>query len=468
MVSFRNGFTVFVLLILTASPLSAQSGTQNIFDDVKKLIDDARDEGADLLSPQFFEEAVESFEEANEYYRENKSARDIREKLIDARDYAQKARSVVQAAKVALKDALTARDNAIKVDASKYAQDAFEVGEDLLYDAARQMEKNDLEDARDISADAEEYYRQAELKAIKDIILGEARNAIDEAREADADEFSPQTFNYAVNLMEETDNLLTNDRYAGDEAQKKADECAYQARHAAYLAKSIQILWEDDKNWEKTLLKFEDILTGFGAKFNERMMFDRGFDEPVDFIMQSIGDMQNDNQRLIEENARLQEDYNVAREKATTTTAELARKQELESKIEKIKMSFKINEAKVYYDGENLVVRLHGLNFQPGRAIIMPEYFSLLTKVQDALREFPDSHVELQGHTDSKGVPSKNLRLSEERAAAVREYIIANMGIDRQQISAVGYGDTRPVASNNSVEGRALNRRIDVVIRLEE
>jgi outer membrane protein OmpA-like peptidoglycan-associated protein len=148
------------------------------------------------------------------------------------------------------------------------------------------------------------------------------------------------------------------------------------------------------------------------------------------------------------------------------SSAELAKKEELESKIEKVKTLFTASEAKVAYDSENLVISLHGLTFPSGKSIIQPEYFSLLSKVQEAIKTFPDKHILLEGHTDSQGNAATNKRLSEERASAVREYIIANMGISREQVTSVGYGSEKPVASNKTSEGRALNRRIDIVIDL--
>ena len=111
---------------------------------------------------------------------------------------------------------------------------------------------------------------------------------------------------------------------------------------------------------------------------------------------------------------------------------------------------------------------LHGLTFPTGKAIIQPEYFSLLSKVQESLKIFSEKHVLLEGHTDSQGNAATNKRLSEDRASAVREYIIANMGMSRDQITSVGYGSAKPVASNKTTEGRALNRRIDIVIDLTD
>jgi len=108
------------------------------------------------------------------------------------------------------------------------------------------------------------------------------------------------------------------------------------------------------------------------------------------------------------------------------------------------------------------------LTFPSGQAVIQPEYFSLLTKVQEAIKLFPDRHLLIEGHTDSRGNPQTNKRLSEERAQAVREYLIANMNKEREQITAIGYGSAKPVSSNETPEGRALNRRIDIVIGMRD
>ena len=145
---------------------------------------------------------------------------------------------------------------------------------------------------------------------------------------------------------------------------------------------------------------------------------------------------------------------------------ELAKKKEREEKFQKVKSMFSSREAIVVFDGENLVVRLHGLSFQSGQSVIQPEYFSLLTKVQNAIKIFPQKHILIEGHTDSRGNPQTNKRLSEDRAQAVREYLIANMGKDREEITSIGYGSAKPVASNETSDGRALNRRIDIVINM--
>ena len=458
---------MFILFVLVnSSVLIAQDAKDSIFGDVQKKIDEAREQGAELLSPEFYKNAVESFQEANQLYVNNESTRDVREKLTEADRSCAQAMEVVNLAKITLKEPMIARVDAQNVQADQLAAELFNEGVSKFYEAATEVEGGDIDDARDRGSEAEEFFRKAELKAIKDAILGESRRLVNEARDQGCPDVAPSTFQYAQNVLNETEELLTNNRYAKDEATIKADECEYEAKHAMYLTQLINSLREDEKNWEKLQLGYEDILTGIATQFNENPKYDTGVNDAVTTIQSNIIELQTERDRLRAEVAKLQEEYDVVREEATLSSAELAKKAELDSKIENVKSLFSPAEAKVAYDSENLVIRLHGLTFPSGKSIIQPEYFSLLSKVQKAIKTFPEKHILLEGHTDSQGNAETNKRLSEERASAVREYIIANMGMSREQITSVGYGSEKPVASNKTTEGRALNRRIDVIIDL--
>lgn len=463
----KRYFLPFVCVIFfVVGSVNAQQAKESIFSDVKSMIENAREQGAEWLSPEFFAQAKENFAKANEYYVNNESTRDIMEKLSEARRFCERSMEVVKLGKMTLKAPIEARESAIKVNADKYAETEFSDAEELFRDAAREIEDGDLDDAREIGAEAESMFRTSELKSIKDRILGEARRLVAEAAEIEADEVAPATYTSAKNLLNEVESLLKNDRYAVKTASEKARECIYQANHAIYLTNRIKQLREDNKNWEQLILESENILTTISAKFDERPFFDRGFESSVGMIVSRIEKLQADNKALIAQNSNLQEEFNIVQEQATTTGEALRAKQDREARVEKVKALFLPNEAEVSYDGDNLMIRLIGLNFQPGKTIIQPEFFSLLTKVQMAMKEFPDQHVLVEGHTDSRGIPRINKNLSEQRAKTVREYIIANAGISREQITAVGYGDTKPVASNKTAEGRAINRRIDILINL--
>src|SRR5690606_16218817 len=100
--------------------------------------------------------------------------------------------------------------------------------------------------------------------------------------------------------------------------------------------------------------------------------------------------------------------------------------------------------------------------FEFNRAVIRPQSFPLLDTVAQVMRDFPDITVEVQGHTDDRGRDEYNLRLSGERAEAVRQYLI-QAGIAAERMTSRGYGESRPIDSNRTAAGRARNRRVEFV-----
>ena len=103
---------------------------------------------------------------------------------------------------------------------------------------------------------------------------------------------------------------------------------------------------------------------------------------------------------------------------------------------------------------------LGGITFDTGKAKIRPESYDELDSVVEYLAHKPGARVEISGHTDSVGNKAANKALSQKRAEACVDYLVAK-GIDRSRLTSVGYGDERPVASNDTPEGREKNRRIE-------
>jgi OOP family OmpA-OmpF porin len=101
------------------------------------------------------------------------------------------------------------------------------------------------------------------------------------------------------------------------------------------------------------------------------------------------------------------------------------------------------------------------INFDVDKHNIKPQYHNELKTVGDFLKEFPKSHGEISGHTDSTYTKAHNQKLSERRANSVKEYIIKNFGIAPERLTSKGYGMDKPIATNKTKEGRATNRRIE-------
>jgi OmpA-OmpF porin, OOP family len=108
-------------------------------------------------------------------------------------------------------------------------------------------------------------------------------------------------------------------------------------------------------------------------------------------------------------------------------------------------------------------VTLRGVTFEFNRATLTPQSRPVLDAVATDLKAHPRMKVELQGHTDNVGSAEYNLRLSQERAESVRDYLISQ-GVAPEQLTAKGYGLTRPEADNRTEAGRALNRRVVMVV----
>jgi len=110
------------------------------------------------------------------------------------------------------------------------------------------------------------------------------------------------------------------------------------------------------------------------------------------------------------------------------------------------------------------VVRLDGVTFEFNKARLRPDSRTILTWVSDIMKKYPDLQVELAGYTDSIGSVGYNIGLSQRRAEAVKQYLVAERGIDAGRIQAKGYGKLNPVASNDTDEGRERNRRVELHI----
>ncbi len=115
-------------------------------------------------------------------------------------------------------------------------------------------------------------------------------------------------------------------------------------------------------------------------------------------------------------------------------------------------------------EGNRVIIRLVGLTFPSGQATVLPAHRDILQKVQRAADVFPRSQIVVEGHTDSYGDDQANLNLSRRRAEAIGAYLTGTLGVTASRVSAIGYGETQPIASNDTPQGRERNRRIDVII----
>jgi outer membrane protein OmpA-like peptidoglycan-associated protein len=235
---------------------------------------------------------------------------------------------------------------------------------------------------------------------------------------------------------------------------------------------------DEDRSLEDIILSYEEPLVQVGAAADKVVQLDQGV-EPVvtDLIAyieslrerasQSEVDLADSRTRVgeLEEEIRAldQQLGGVSQERVA-----LAQRLEAEARIREqfatVENLFQRDEARVSREGNRMIIRLVGLTFPSGGSDVTAAQRPLLQKLQRAADVFPRSQVVIEGHTDAYGSDDANLALSRRRAEAISAYLTGSLGVQPFRISAVGYGETQPIANNDTTQGRERNRRIDVII----
>jgi outer membrane protein OmpA-like peptidoglycan-associated protein len=177
---------------------------------------------------------------------------------------------------------------------------------------------------------------------------------------------------------------------------------------------------------------------------------------------------QRDTERLnsrTREADRARSDAERARDEADMARrdADQARSDSNQARIASEELRRQIEELNAKATDRGLVVTLGDMLFETGKSQLKGNAAENLSKLSRFLNTYPDRTLLIEGHTDSMGSEESNFSLSQRRADSVRMYLL-EQGINTSRLSAIGKGENHPVASNDSISGRALNRRVEVII----
>ena len=468
--------TFAVLIVSTLS--FGQDVKTTLFKDADAAMKSAQKAHANVLAPKNYGEAMKYYNEANEDYSKGKNLEDIRKKLRASISYFTKATEATKLADVTFTSSIKARADAQVAESAKFANELWRQAEGKFAEGATKLEDGNVNDAKKKASEAETLYRQAELDAVKANYLKETWDLLEQADRTKVKDRAPKTLAKAQKLIQQAEKELNTNRYDTDVARNLASQAKYQAKHAIFLANTVNALKDSKKSMEDFLLATEQPLEKIANSIDVVAEFDQGYSKPTDAIISYITTYQDSAAKLSQTLAELDqqvgnlqarvgemEEQLGAQQKEKSALAQRIEAQaKLREQFASVEQMFDREEARVMREGNDVIMRLTGLTFESGSTTILPKYFGLLTKVQSAIRVFPGSTISIEGHTDSFGGDAQNLRLSQERAEAVRQYLIANMGLSETTITSVGYGESKPFATNETADGRTRNRRIEVVI----
>ena len=462
-------FLVALLLALSSSLAADTSSLRaSLFTAVDETLRGANQAKASVLAPESYLEAAELYKSAEQMLEKGKNLERIRSNLNEAQALFEQSEKSATLASQVLSNAIEAREDALAAQASEYVKEGWTDAEREFRRAAVALENGSSKKAKKYAGRAETEYRALELSAIKISYLDETRKLIDTALEDKVDRFAPKTLAQAKALLNRAEKGLNENRYDTDEPRLLAKQAHYQARHAVYIAKLVRQIDDSKLSVEDLILSSEEPIIDIASALDLVVEFDEGLQQPKSVVRAEIESLRQDAQELADcrsQLAKIEGEMISLENRLGMQSERLERQEQRKQRLQQLESMFTSEEALVFSKADNVVVRTIGLNFDSGSASIGTQYFGLLKKIQNALRLFPNATVIVEGHTDSFGGDDINLALSEERANAVKAYLEANFpNSGGLKITSVGYGESKPIANNETREGRTKNRRIDMII----
>jgi len=471
---------VLAVFILGAGTSMAQDELRRtFFKDADAALAAADAANAKLLAPRSYESGAKDYESAEVGLQRGRNIEYVRGKAGSAEGYFKTATTAAQLANTVLAQVLKSRQDAANARAPELSPDIWDKAQREFAAAIRFLERGDLKRAKRKDIESTSLYRDAELVAIKAQYLNETRRLLADADRARVGRYAPLTLAKANTLLADAERELSENRYDTDLPRSLAMQANYEAKHAIYLSEVVRDVRDKDLTVEQLVLHWEHPLNEIAGEADIVPAMADGYEALQQELVAYIENMRVEKQALEQESessrlrlADMEDEIRALDERlggATAERAALVQRLEAEARVkeqfEQIEKMFTRSEARVFREGNNVILRLTGLGFDSGQSDLRRDSFDLLAKVEKAIDVFPRSELIIEGHTDSYGGDASNHVLSQRRAESVQQYMINAMRIPTYRLVATGYGETNPVANNETASGRARNRRIDIVIK---
>ena len=364
-----------------------------------------------------------------------------------------------------LGEVLTVRARAERAGASHIYAERTAKLEESLRETCALIERGKLDEAKQKRQTLIDGYSKLELAALKEGVVEVAKATIKEAETDGAKKYSPKTFEAANAEMKLARSILDADRTDTEKANVHAHKAKYLAEQSSAITELIKDMDRREFDREQTVLWYQSQLTQAYEPVGTELRFDRAnrdvIAEMKDAYAQLILQRDEVSAEQVVQTAVMQQQIALTEEELLAK--KLRNKQERE-RFEAAQSMFTPAEATAYRQIENVLISAHGFSFPPGQSQINSDNFVLLNKIAKVIALFPGSKIQISGHTDSTGTAELNLRLSKERAENVAKFLNEVGGIALSRLSWDGFGSERPVATNQTADGRALNRRVEVLI----
>lgn len=398
-------------------------------------------EQMDVFAPVYFQKAEKALKEAREDIADRENRDEILNELQKAKSELDRAKAHGDLWKAELAPVAAAREKTVAAGVhASFSKELSKIDKDLKDITEENFESG--ENAKEI-ARLQKRYMDLELKTIQKNSLHDAREMIKTARDEGAKRYAPDTLAKAELAVLTADRQIEANRNNPDLYQDSVAVANTSAREL--LAITLGSKEARGKTPEELALAIRNQQKQLEAKNLQ--------------TTQALEQVDALTARNVEQGAQIASQT----QELKAVSASIASEKEMSEKLRDIESKFSNNEAEVYRQGENVVVRLKSMQFPSSKADLPASSLPVLAKVKSVVDELQAEKVVVEGHTDSVGAREINQRISQDRAQAVSKYLTSN-GAQARNIETVGYGFDKPLASNKTKAGRAENRRVDIVI----
>lgn len=476
---FVAGVAIAVLVFSTGCAttipgVTAISPTANPNTEVADFVSDlqtATETDIDVLAPTWFGRADKSLKEAQKTLSKGGAVQSILQNVAEGRASLAQAETFAQVSRQTLPTAIKARSDARKAEGDTLG-DGYRAAEKRFLELTAAVESDNLNWARRTAPEVEKAFRSVELAGIKRQSIDRIADLLEKAKEAGAGKYARPELADVEKRYADLDRFVSQNRYAGEATSERAAEVLFYTNRLVYLTEEAKRI--EKESAPQLALENEEFLASLAEKLelpDLRNQSQRAQKRQIEnAIEKSLGTRHDLQARLdvlrteLEKQQGNLEALRSVSELEAERMAALERERQFNLLIAAVSSTFAPGEAEVYKKGSQLVIRVRSINFPVGSAVVLPDSYPVLAKVQRAIMSFDQPRVVVEGHTDSTGSTEVNDRLSQQRADAVVSYLVNNETIPASRVSAVGMGFSAPLASDRTAEGRAENRRIDVLI----
>jgi len=449
---------IAVLMVGCSSPrkakLAAVDDPEKAVAEVMQKMTEAQQKQFDVLAADVFSKASDYLLEAKQALKQDDMSETVLESAAIAKALLQDARKTARPRRIFAKRILKARKSALMAGVRKsdaLVESMKEIDDDLKSETNQFSRSISLEDFDEL----QKKYLVLESKAVQFSQLNSANVAISQAIENDAEDLAPKSLRTASLDYKAAMNIIAQSPRSPTVYKGNVQETLNSATQLFDVMNVILSAKGTPENIAVQIVKQKRALGELSSNVGKLEANLKSSEESLKSTKETLQEKEGDLKRT--------EGVLKSQEKQLARASTQVRFQQAMDEARKVLSK---DDALVYQQGNKLIFRLKRVNFKSGAAFIPQNSEQLISKVDSIIKKLDAKKVIVQGHTDSVGSAKINKKLSKARASAVAKYLASLRG--GYKIAYSGYGESHPIASNETPAGRATNRRVDLVLSVKK